>query len=131
MKVPYLQVCTKASERAPTVVHHAWYHTGFFVLCAPSSEDLRIPHLQEGIEQEGGAAVMQLKPWKKEGGDTTLLDLMPFLELVFRTNVPDVREVVRSYEGQDIPAAFRERMRAVQEQKRQKAGRGLFSSLKR
>lgn len=50
---------------------------------------------------------MQLKPWKKEGGDHTLLDLMPFLEAIYRANVPDVRKVVQSYEGQNIPVAFR------------------------
>ena len=50
---------------------------------------------------------LQLKPWKKEGGDHTLLDLMPFLEAIYRANVPDIRRVVQSYEGQDIPVAFR------------------------
>lgn len=33
--------------------------------------------------------------------------MMPFLEQVVRANVPDVRAVVRSYEGQDIPSTFR------------------------
>jgi len=51
--------------------------------------------------------VLQLKPWKLEGGDHTLLDLMPFLEAIYRANPPDVRQVVEKYEGQDIPAAFR------------------------
>lgn len=50
---------------------------------------------------------MQIKPWKLENDDTQLLDLLPVLEAVVRTNVPDVRAVVRSYEGQDIVAAFR------------------------
>lgn len=72
---------------------------------------------------------IKLEKWtttKKE--DTTLLDLLPFLEAVVRTNVPDVRDVVRSYEGQNIPTAFRERMARVQEAKikRQQAGRGLL-----
>ena len=51
--------------------------------------------------------MLQLKPWKLEGGDHTLLDLMPFLEAVYRANPPDVRKVVEGYEGQDIPSAFR------------------------
>lgn len=55
----------------------------------------------------GCVHAMQLKPWKKEGGDHTLLDLMPFLEAIYRANVPDIRRVVQSYEGQDIPLAFR------------------------
>lgn len=50
---------------------------------------------------------MQLDPWKLEADDTKLLDLMPFLEAVVRTQVPDVRKVVASYEGQDIPTAFK------------------------
>ena len=50
---------------------------------------------------------MQLTPWKLEADDTKLLDLLPFLEAVVRTAVPDVRAVVRSYEGEDIPTAFR------------------------
>jgi hypothetical protein len=49
----------------------------------------------------------QLQAWKLESGDTGLLDLLPFLEAIVRTNVNDVREVVRSYDGQDIPTAFR------------------------
>ncbi len=52
-------------------------------------------------------ATVQLTPWKLEADDTKLLDLLPFLEAVVRTAVPDVRAVVRSYEGQDIPTAFR------------------------
>ena len=51
--------------------------------------------------------MMQLKPWKLEADDHTLLDLMPFLEAIYRANVPDVRSVVQSYDGQNIPVAFR------------------------
>ena len=50
---------------------------------------------------------VQLAPWKLEADDTKLLDLLPFLEAVVRTAVPDVRAVVKSYEGQDIPTAFK------------------------
>lgn len=50
---------------------------------------------------------MQLKPWKLEEGDHALLDLIPFLEAIYKTNVRDVREVVAAYQGQDIPSAFR------------------------
>ena len=52
-----------------------------------------------------------------DSGDTTLLDLLPFLEAIVRTNVTDVRDVVKSYDGEDIPKAFRERMAKVQEAK--------------
>ncbi|KAL3139567.1 hypothetical protein ABBQ38_003887 [Trebouxia sp. C0009 RCD-2024] len=71
-----------------------------------------------------------LKPWKLEADDHTLLDLMPFLEAIYRANVPDVRNVVQSYEGQNIPVAFRERMKQVAEQQQQqKAKRGFLKSI--
>lgn len=50
---------------------------------------------------------VQLDPWKLEADDTKLLDLLPFLEAVVSTQVPDVRKVVASYEGQDIATAFK------------------------
>ena len=48
-----------------------------------------------------------MQKWKLEGDDTKLLDLLPFLEAIFKNNVVDVRDVVKSYEGEDIPTAFR------------------------
>ena len=58
---------------------------------------------------------IKLKKWKtSDKQDTTLLDIMPFLEAIVRSNVPDVRSVVKSYEGEeDIAKAFKERMRKV------------------
>lgn len=75
---------------------------------------------------------IKLKKWKvTEKDDTTLLDLLPFLEAVVRTQVPDVRAVVRSYEGEDIPTAFRERMEKVKEakEKRQQTKRGFLGGI--
>lgn len=72
----------------------------------------------------------QLRPWKLDSEDTALLDLLPLLEQIFRTNVPDVRAVVRSFEGQDIPSAFRERMKALAA-KQQQQRPGLFGGLRR
>ena len=37
--------------------------------------------------------------------------------------VPDVRAVVKSYDGQDIPAAFRDRMKRVQDQQSQRTSK--------
>lgn len=76
-------------------------------------------------------AVKLSKQWKE--GDTLLLDLMPFLEAVVRTHVPDVRDVVKSYEGQDIPTAFRERMKRVQDQQaaRQQQQKGFLGGIAR
>ena len=74
----------------------------------------------------------QLKRWKLEPGDTTLLDLLPFLEAVVRTNVPDVREVVASYDGEeDVTAAFRARMQQLQAQQaeQKQRRRGLLGGL--
>jgi len=58
---------------------------------------------------------IKLKKWKtSEKDDTVLLDMMPFLEAIVRSNVPDVRSVVKSYEGEeDIAKAFKERMSKV------------------
>ena len=50
---------------------------------------------------------MQVKKWKLEPDDTTLLDLIPFMEAVCSARHVDVRDVIHSYEGQDIPTAFR------------------------
>ena len=74
--------------------------------------------------------MLQLKPWKLEGGDTALLDLIPLLEQVFRTNVQDVRTMVRSFEGQDIPSAYRKRMMRMR-QERSSERRGFLGSLRR
>ena len=52
--------------------------------------------------------------------DTVLLDLMPFLEAVVRQQAPDVRVVISSYEGKDIPATFRQRTRDLQNKMREK-----------
>lgn len=73
----------------------------------------------------------QLKPWHMEENDTTLIDLIPFLEAIVRTNVPDVRDVVRSYDGLDIPTAFKERMQKVQEKQRAQQGAASFLSARR
>lgn len=74
---------------------------------------------------------IQVRPWKLESGDTQLVDLIPFLEMVVRAGVPDVRDVVRSYKGQDIPTAFRERMKRIQEEqaRKQQAQRGFLGGL--
>ncbi|KAI8108416.1 hypothetical protein M9434_006442 [Picochlorum sp. BPE23] len=74
--------------------------------------------------QPGNA--IKLAKWKTDNkDDTTLLDMLPFLEAIVRTNVPDVRAVVKSYEGEDIPTAFRKRMEKVKEAKK-KGGKTPF-----
>lgn len=59
--------------------------------------------------------------------DTTLLDLMPFLESIVRFNMPDTRDVVRSYRqeqeesGKDPPEIFRDRMERYKQRLRDKS----------
>jgi import inner membrane translocase subunit TIM50 len=66
---------------------------------------------------------VEIKPWKLENDDTQLLDLIPFLEYVAMARPSDIRAVLASYQGRDIPAEFIERskehQRRMQEQKHQ------------
>jgi mitochondrial import inner membrane translocase subunit TIM50 len=67
---------------------------------------------------------IKLRKWEGEA-DTTLLDLLPFLEMIVRTNAPDTRVIVKSYDGKDLVDEFKERMRALKQQKQQQQqGRG-------
>lgn len=74
---------------------------------------------------------IQVQPYNLEKEDTVLLDLMPFLESICRTNVPDVRQVVRSYRGLDVPTEFKRRMKEVQEKSKEKQSksRGFFNPI--
>ncbi|KAI4389698.1 hypothetical protein MLD38_001897 [Melastoma candidum] len=70
---------------------------------------------------------VQIQPWKLEGDDTTLLDLIPFLEFVASRPPPDIRPVIASYEGTDIGKEFIKR--SVEHQRRmqeQRQNRGLW-----
>ncbi|XP_015056479.1 mitochondrial import inner membrane translocase subunit TIM50-like [Solanum pennellii] len=64
---------------------------------------------------------LEIKPWKGEADDTMLLDLIPFLEYVAKHRPADIRAVLASYQGRDIPKEFVERskehQRRMQEQK--------------
>ncbi len=57
--------------------------------------------------------------------------LLAVLPLV--PQVPDVRDVVKSYDGQDIPTAFRERMKRVADQQaaRQQQQKGFLGGIAR
>jgi len=75
---------------------------------------------------------IKLPPWKKDGGDTLLLDLLPFLQFLATHYLPDVRDVVQAYEGKDIPSTFRERMKQMgEEQQKSSKNRGLLGSFQR
>ncbi|KNA08473.1 hypothetical protein SOVF_162260 [Spinacia oleracea] len=64
-----------------------------------------------------------IKPWNKEADDTTLIDLIPFLEYVGIHRPADIRTVLASYQGKDIATEFINRSKEVQRQlgKKQKA----------
>eukprot|EP01025_Chloroclados_australasicus_P062979 TRINITY_DN82_c0_g1_i1.p1 TRINITY_DN82_c0_g1~~TRINITY_DN82_c0_g1_i1.p1 ORF type:complete len:401 (-),score=62.75 TRINITY_DN82_c0_g1_i1:433-1635(-) len=67
-----------------------------------------------------------VKPWKMENNDTVLLDLIPFFEMVSQTNVKDLRDIVKSYEGEDIVSGYKERLKNVQEQQQQQRTRRSY-----
>jgi len=64
--------------------------------------------------------VLVVKPWDLSPNDTTLLDLLPFLESIVRRNVTDTRTVLSSYAeeaaatGKDASTIFRERSSKMQ-----------------
>jgi import inner membrane translocase subunit TIM50 len=76
--------------------------------------------LETSLQPENSVPI---KPWKGEAEDTVLLDLIPFLEYVARHRPADIRPVLASYQGHDIPKEFIERSkehhRKMQEQKQQ------------
>ncbi|XP_031407100.1 mitochondrial import inner membrane translocase subunit TIM50-like isoform X2 [Punica granatum] len=60
---------------------------------------------------------VQIKPWKLEVDDTTLLDLIPFLEFVATRPPRDIGSVLASYEGKYIPKEFIKSSRDYQRNK--------------
>ncbi|XP_024356999.1 mitochondrial import inner membrane translocase subunit TIM50 [Physcomitrium patens] len=75
-------------------------------------------HAKETTLQPDNA--LPVKPWKLEADDTVLLDMLPFLEFVAKQRPADIRPVLASYEGLDVPTEFRERTKELQ---RKLAGR--------
>lgn len=71
---------------------------------------------------------LKLKPWKNDPHDTTLLDLLPFLQMIATRGVKDTRDVVKSYNNEDdVAKAFKERMAHLAEKNKASGrGRGLF-----
>ncbi|KAK1666926.1 hypothetical protein QYE76_055085 [Lolium multiflorum] len=62
---------------------------------------------------------LPIKPWKLETDDTQLIDLIPFLDYLAMSRITDIRPVLASFQGRDIPTEFLERSRRLQEQKQQ------------
>ncbi|XP_057247784.1 mitochondrial import inner membrane translocase subunit TIM50 isoform X3 [Beta vulgaris subsp. vulgaris] len=83
--------------------------------------------LESCLQPENSVAI---KPWKKETDDTTLIDLIPFLEYVGLHRPADIRTVLASYNGKDIASEFINRSREYQRQigkKKQKPFRWSYS----
>lgn len=74
---------------------------------------------------------IKLPAWRNDTRDTTLLDLIPFLQLIATRGVSDVRDVVKSYDGEsDIPKAFKVRMQHAAETHKPKQRPGLLGSFR-
>nr|POE97887.1 mitochondrial import inner membrane translocase subunit tim50 [Quercus suber] len=70
-------------------------------------------HALEGCLQHENC--VPIKPWKKnDADDTALLDFIPFLEFVARTSPSDIRQVLASYQGCEIPSEFIRRSKDYQ-----------------
>ncbi|KAF8410855.1 hypothetical protein HHK36_003392 [Tetracentron sinense] len=67
--------------------------------------------LESSLQPENSVPI---KPWKLEADDTSLLDLIPFLEYVARHRPADIRPVLASYQGRDIATEFIERSKEHQ-----------------
>ncbi|CAA7393354.1 unnamed protein product [Spirodela intermedia] len=69
---------------------------------------------------------LPIKPFKCENDDTALVDLIPFLEYVARHRPADIRPVLTSYEGHDIPTEFIKRSKEYQKRMQEQKQQGLF-----
>lgn len=56
-----------------------------------------------------------LPKWKGDSKDTTLVDMIPFLEYLATMGFDDARVVLKSFEGTHIPSEFSKRMKLIRE----------------
>mmetsp|Transcript_6932 Transcript_6932/g.12489 ORF Transcript_6932/g.12489 Transcript_6932/m.12489 type:complete len:435 (+) Transcript_6932:143-1447(+) len=59
--------------------------------------------------------LLLVKAWKNDPKDRSLLELIPFLESVVRDDIKDIRPVLSSYGGVDIPSEYQARRRRQEE----------------
>jgi import inner membrane translocase subunit TIM50 len=71
-----------------------------------------------------------LPKWTGDPKDTKLVSLVPFLEFIHTMDYSDVRKVIKSFEGTDIPTEFarREAIARAEHKKRLEAIRGKSST---
>ncbi|KAI9029273.1 HAD-like domain-containing protein [Hyaloraphidium curvatum] len=78
--------------------------------------------------------LITLSPWTGDANDSTLLDIIPFLETLALSGVDDVRPVLKSYQGKDIARTFADwqrQLRADWEEKRRAQGGGAAGAPRR
>lgn len=82
-------------------------------------------HALEGCLQHENC--VPIKPWKQsDANDTALLDFIPFLEFVARTSPSDIRPVLASYQGCEIPTEFVRRSKDYQRRMQEQKQHGRF-----
>ena len=77
--------------------------------------------------------VLVVPVWDGKTQDTTLLDLIPFLQELVIQNVKDVRPVLKAYDGKEIIESYRKAREAAsqkQESQKTKKGPSLWEKLK-
>ncbi|OVA02174.1 NLI interacting factor [Macleaya cordata] len=79
--------------------------------------------LESSLQPENSVPI---KPWKVDAEDTALLDLIPFLEYVARSRPADIRPVLQSYQGHDIPTEFINRSKEYQRRMQGQRQHGLI-----
>ncbi|CCX14387.1 HAD-like domain-containing protein [Pyronema domesticum] len=65
---------------------------------------------------------IKLPPWKGDATDRDLVALIPFLEYIAAMGVPDVRKVIKDFDGTHIPTEFARREELIREQLRKELG---------
>lgn len=60
---------------------------------------------------------IRVPPFTGDVNDRYLLDLIPFLEYIVKEDIPDVRPVIASYRGLDIPLEFSKRQQQLRSAK--------------
>jgi len=73
-----------------------------------------------------------LQPWKGESGDKGLIELIPFLESIGIYKPPDVRAILKAYEGKNVAVEYAKKevenkRQFVEEWKARGGGKGLSS----
>ncbi len=83
------------------------------------------------VFQEFPDNFLKVEPWDGDSSDNTLESSLDFLEALAFSNSPDIRQVIRSYEGKNIIAAFDATQEEIYETMRQQRLTSNQSSLKK